>query len=205
MTARANVVQTLSVGRDANGVVQLSGSHNTITVVVSGDAREQASVAGGAQGGKLGPNPYRSLLAFDEASSSLFFGREALTACLLERIQALIRRRNGPPPPRLLGIVGASGSGKSSVARAGLIPAIARSDDPKLHGTRIAVFRPGPTPVRALAAILARTLVGDIAPVEKTQEFERVIRGAAASEAHNGLDLIISLMSEPQRPLLLLS
>ncbi len=198
------VTQTLTVGRDANGVVQLSGSHNTVTVVISGDAQAPPATPS-AVAGALGPNPYRSLLAFDETSHELFFGREALVAELLARLRNLLRRDGaGTGAPRLLGILGPSGSGKSSVARAGLIPAVAGSDDPRLRGARIAVLRPGPTPVRALAAVLARTLTGDPAPVLKTQEFEAAIRRAAASGAHDGLSLIASSLPEPQRPFLLL-
>jgi hypothetical protein len=122
MSATAVLAQALTVGRDAHGVIQLSGNHNTVTVIVSGDAREPPRTAVGLQAATLGPNPYRSLLAFDEASSRLFFGREALTATLLDGLRALLRGGDVAPVPRLLGILGASGSGKSSIARAGLIP-----------------------------------------------------------------------------------
>ena len=61
------------------------------------------------------PAPYPGLPPFDEADASRFFGREADVAALLKRL------RGGQ---RLLTLVGASGSGKSSLVRAGLIPAI---------------------------------------------------------------------------------
>jgi transcriptional regulator with XRE-family HTH domain len=67
----------------------------------------------------VGLPPYKGLQHFDEADAELFFGREALTDRLLERLH----ERLGADQ-RFLAIVGASGSGKSSVVRAGLIAAL---------------------------------------------------------------------------------
>jgi class 3 adenylate cyclase/WD40 repeat protein/energy-coupling factor transporter ATP-binding protein EcfA2 len=58
--------------------------------------------------------PYRGLLAFEEGDRHLFFGREHVVADVLGRIV----------PGRLLAVVGASGSGKSSLLRAGVIAAV---------------------------------------------------------------------------------
>jgi WD40 repeat protein/transcriptional regulator with XRE-family HTH domain len=65
--------------------------------------------------------PYKGLQHFDEADGDLFFGREALLERLLARLQSTL---SAPGTLRFLGIVGASGSGKSSIVRAGLIPAV---------------------------------------------------------------------------------
>ncbi|WP_456300752.1 nSTAND1 domain-containing NTPase [Streptomyces herbicida] len=56
--------------------------------------------------------PYRGLARFEPADAQLFFGRDELAAQLAERYIA----------HRLVAVVGASGSGKSSLLRAGLIP-----------------------------------------------------------------------------------
>ena len=56
--------------------------------------------------------------AFQEADAGDFFGRELLTQLLLARMQEQV------PLGRFLAVVGPSGSGKSSVVRAGLVPAI---------------------------------------------------------------------------------
>lgn len=64
------------------------------------------------------PNPYKGLRAFQESDAALFFGREALIARLVNRL------RDGEDYYRFLAIVGPSGSGKSSVARAGLLPTL---------------------------------------------------------------------------------
>ena len=63
--------------------------------------------------------PYKGLYYFDESDSELFFGREALTETLMDRLNSGLKTDH-----RFLAIVGASGSGKSSVVRAGLIPAL---------------------------------------------------------------------------------
>jgi WD40 repeat protein len=194
--------QGLKVSRDAYGVVQLSGSHNSVTIILSGVQEARAAEAK-PSASNLGPNPYQGLLAFDETTHHLFFGRETLSAELLTGVRRLLR--DGGRAPRLLGILGPSGSGKSSVARAGLIPAIAGCDDKRLAGARVAVFRPGQSPVRALACALARIATGDPSPTEKTTQFEKEIRDRAAAGAHDGLTRLVDDLAEPQRPLILLA
>ena len=61
-----------------------------------------------------GPPPFKGLAAFEVGDAPLFFGREALIARLVEHLRQ----------SDLLIVVGASGSGKSSLVRAGLIPAL---------------------------------------------------------------------------------
>ena len=63
--------------------------------------------------------PYKGLYYFDESDAEWFFGRETLTETLMERLNAGLKIDQ-----RFLAVVGASGSGKSSVVRAGLIPAL---------------------------------------------------------------------------------
>ena len=71
----------------------------------------------------LGLCPYKGLNFYDESDADLFVGREALTARLVERV--LASTLGGlPHDTRFLAIVGASGSGKSSLVRAGLIPSM---------------------------------------------------------------------------------
>lgn len=64
--------------------------------------------------------PYRGLRPFREEDAAIFFGRNAFTRQLLAKI-----RQNG-----FVAVVGASGSGKSSVVRAGLLPALRRRAKP---------------------------------------------------------------------------
>jgi WD40 repeat protein len=95
--------------------------------------------------------PYKGLQYFDESDTGLFFGREQLTKGLMERLRD---RLSASSPLRFLAIVGASGSGKSSVLRAGLLPALRRTSP--LSGWTIHCFTPTDRPLEALASNLNR-------------------------------------------------
>jgi WD40 repeat protein/transcriptional regulator with XRE-family HTH domain len=84
--------------------------------------------------------PYKGLLFFDQSDSEFFFGREILTAHLVDRVSELTRDSSS----RFLAVVGASGSGKSSLVRAGLAVAL------KQAGWDVQIFTPGTDPSRAL-------------------------------------------------------
>jgi WD40 repeat protein/transcriptional regulator with XRE-family HTH domain len=89
--------------------------------------------------------PYKGLLFFDETDSELFFGREAL----IERLSAHMIGLSAGNATRFLAVVGASGSGKSSLVRAGLAVTLKRA------GWSVSVFTPGANPVPALENKLA--------------------------------------------------
>src|SRR5262245_19242385 len=84
--------------------------------------------------------PYKGLLFFDESDSELFFGRESLTGQLTEHVMDLAMDSSS----RFLAVVGASGSGKSSLVRAGLVVALKRV------GWETRVFTPTANPLRIL-------------------------------------------------------
>lgn len=112
----------------------------------SGGTRGAAS-AGRATGGATGTaSPYRGLEPFTEADAELFFGREGV----VEELSAMVEDRAADPLGlRLLVVVGPSGSGKSSLLRAGLVPGLRRG------GWATAVLVPGTEPMSALAAAQA--------------------------------------------------
>lgn len=89
--------------------------------------------------------PYKGLLFFDESDSEWFFGRETLTARLAEHVMDLAMDSSS----RFLAVVGASGSGKSSLVRAGLAVALKRA------GWDTHVFTPTANPMRMLDANLS--------------------------------------------------
>ncbi|HEU5097836.1 MAG TPA: AAA family ATPase, partial [Roseiflexaceae bacterium] len=98
-------------------------------------------------------NPYKGLRAFQEADADDFFGRDLL-------IQLLLARMQEPSPfSRFLAVVGPSGSGKSSVVRAGLVPAIRRGGLPGSHNWFVVEMFPGAHPVEELAQALLRVAV----------------------------------------------
>ena len=84
--------------------------------------------------------PFKGLASFDVADAELFFGRERLVAEMVARLA-------GAP---LMGIVGSSGSGKSSALRAGLLTALAGGVLPGSEDWALSLLRPGEHPVRAL-------------------------------------------------------
>ncbi|WP_306319946.1 MULTISPECIES: AAA family ATPase [unclassified Streptomyces] len=90
----------------------------------------------------LPASPYKGLEAFDQQDRALFFGREKMTAELVEAVRGR----------RLVPVVGASGAGKTSLVQAGLLPRLAAEQT----AWRFAVVRPRPTLAAALAAGLAR-------------------------------------------------
>ena len=101
-------------------------------------------------------SPYKGLEYYDEDDAGLFFGRERLIATLLDALRG----------QSLLAVVGASGSGKSSVVRAGVVPVL-RGTRPPPEGTAplkgsagwdYLVLTPTDRPLEQLALTLTRDL-----------------------------------------------
>jgi WD40 repeat protein/serine/threonine protein kinase len=95
-------------------------------------------------------NPYKGLRAFEPADHRDFFGRENLTKRLLERMEEKDKLS------RFLAVVGPSGSGKSSLAKAGLIPALWRGDLPGSDKWYVVDVLPGTRPLDKLEVALTR-------------------------------------------------
>jgi WD40 repeat protein/DNA-binding SARP family transcriptional activator len=85
-------------------------------------------------------SPFKGLESFDLGDADVFFGRERLVADMVARMSGA----------RLMGIVGPSGSGKSSALRAGLLASLADGVLPGSSDWQLAVVRPGEHPVEAL-------------------------------------------------------
>jgi basic membrane lipoprotein Med (substrate-binding protein (PBP1-ABC) superfamily)/DNA-binding SARP family transcriptional activator len=92
-------------------------------------------------------NPYKGLRPYGENDAEDFFGREALVEELLDRLAR---------GASVVAAVGPSGSGKSSVVAAGLIPALRAGKLPGSQGWVIARMRPGLHPFEELAAALVQ-------------------------------------------------
>ena len=113
-------------------------------------SRELTRVALNAQGGfpwEEGRPPYPGLLSFDAADAAIFFGRDDDVLRAIERINA--RRVHGGA--RLVAILGGSGSGKSSLLKAGVLPRLARD---KTNFLVPPAFRPGSDPIYGLLGAL---------------------------------------------------
>jgi transcriptional regulator with XRE-family HTH domain len=96
-----------------------------------------------------GPAPYRGLASFQPEDAAWFFGREELAL-------HLARLATGPSAPGVpLAVVGPSGSGKSSLLRAGLVPRLRTATPARPDGRPVVLITPGVSPVEALARGLA--------------------------------------------------
>ncbi|WP_280458843.1 caspase, EACC1-associated type [Nocardia carnea] len=104
--------------------------------------------------------PYPGLRAFTRTEARFFNGRENLIATLLERVHSRAEAGGGP-----LFVVGCSGSGKSSLIHAGLLPELARGG--AAEGTSaywpVLTLTPGDDPIGALADVLAGPALTDVA------------------------------------------
>jgi len=100
--------------------------------------------------------PYKGLAEFEAADADYYFGRERLVAELIARFVG----------GSFLGLVGDSGSGKSSALRAGLLPALAGGVLPGSGSWPQAIFRPGEHPLAELHRALARALPATTLPAD---------------------------------------
>lgn len=98
-------------------------------------------------------NPYKGLRAFQQADASDFFGREQLVQRLLDRLN------EAHPFAGFLAVIGPSGSGKSSVVKAGLLPALQRGALIGSDEWFITEMVPGIDPIEELEAALLRVAV----------------------------------------------
>jgi WD40 repeat protein len=94
-------------------------------------------------------NPYKGLRAFGESDAEHFFGRDAL----VDQLVAAVGEH------RLVAVVGPSGIGKSSVVKAGLVPALRKGALPGSARWLMADLFPGAYPFEDLAAALLRVAV----------------------------------------------
>ena len=118
----------------------------------------------------IGANPYKGLRAFREADTAEFYGRAELVERLVDAVDA----------SPLVTVVGPSGSGKSSLVHAGLVPAVRR------RGALVASMVPGTDPFAELQAALRR-----VATIEDESSI------AARLRTPGGLAAVAADLAEP--------
>jgi hypothetical protein len=140
---------------------------------------EQRSLETGAE-----QCPYKGLASFEEGDARLFFGRERLVGELAARTVGT----------GLLAVVGASGSGKSSVIAAGLLPSLKAGLLPGSERWRSVVIRPGEHPLAALDSLAASDGNANERLVLVIDQFEEVFTMCGdESERAEFVDRLISI------------
>jgi WD40 repeat protein/predicted chitinase/cytoskeletal protein RodZ len=101
---------------------------------------------------RLLANPFPGLRSFETDENYLFFGRDGQSDEVLTKLRT----------SRFVAVVGTSGSGKSSLVRAGLLPALFSGHMPSAGSSwRVATFRPGSSPINNLAKALSEVCGAD--------------------------------------------
>ncbi|HET6833875.1 MAG TPA: BTAD domain-containing putative transcriptional regulator [Acidimicrobiales bacterium] len=133
--------------------------------------------------------PYKGLARFEESDAANFFGRERLVAELVARLAEA----------RILAVVGPSGSGKSSLIRAGLLAALATGVLPGAQPWRSAILCPGPRPAQELAHKLHEAGGPAGGPrVVFVDQFEETF--TAGAERHEQDEFVAHLLDVVDRP-----
>ena len=156
----------------------------------------------GALGGAVGDvapegevvNPYIGLRAFSETDGEMFFGRDSAIDEMLSRLS------QGGVAGRFVTVVGASGSGKSSVVRAGLVPRLRAGAIPEADEWFVTTMVPGSRPFAELEAALRSIAVSEPTKPFTGAEWDddevgRIVRAAVPDRRL--VLLIIDQLEEP--------
>jgi len=125
-------------------------------------------------------NPYRGLRSFHEEDRALFFGRDAVVERLIEAVAAR----------PLTVVVGPSGSGKSSLVHAGLVPALRAAG-----WTVLPAQRPVGDPLAALDA-WTRALGAEPRPGESVASWEKAVSARASARPEDPWLVVIDQLEE---------
>jgi WD40 repeat protein/serine/threonine protein kinase len=135
-------------------------------------------------------NPYKGLRAFQEADADDFRGREVLVDRLLEHL------KGDTLTSRFLSVIGPSGSGKSSVVKAGIIPKLRRGAVVGSSDWYIVEMMPGSHPLEELEAALLRVAINPPATLldqlkEDERGLVRAIKRVLPSGTSVGSELVL--------------
>ncbi len=159
MTSEWQIADLTTEPRAATFDVSLPHTGEAATVAFSSDGLERLRI--GLQAAGLDARyfawppehdpdrpPYRGLKPLEAEDAGIFFGRDGTIVNVLGRLRGL----RASQAPRILVILGASGSGKSSLLRAGILPRLERDDR---HFLPLTVIRPGQAAITGETGLLA--------------------------------------------------
>jgi WD40 repeat protein/transcriptional regulator with XRE-family HTH domain len=131
--------------------------------------------------------PYKGLQPFEYEDADVFFGRESEVERVLERLAVA----------RFVAVVGASGSGKSSFVRAGLLAAITQQTSNGGATPRVALLTPGEHPLDALTGAVLAATAGAACVLADELRADPTTLGRAASHARErGLVIAVDQFEE---------
>jgi WD40 repeat protein/energy-coupling factor transporter ATP-binding protein EcfA2 len=163
--------------QDVSGKVTIAGRD-----VYEGYTAEQVSLLLGQITAKYqrkpfdGRCPYKGLEVFEEEDAELFFGRERLVEDLLSRVKE----------SRTVFITGPSGSGKSSLVRAGLLHALKQGAIKGSNSWLYETMKPGREPIKDLALAFSRLKGPDLADYFQAHAAEMDVLNKCAESALSG-------------------
>lgn len=135
------------------------------------------------------PCPYRGLEPFEAEHAANYFGRGAMVQKLLDKLAVT----------NFVAVIGPSGSGKSSLVRAGLITALREGKLPSSKSWDCAILRPGEDPLRALAQPLVERMAATMTPVDRLSE-TRKLADRLRNDALPLGDALAHLHEQPDHP-----
>jgi DNA-binding SARP family transcriptional activator len=136
--------------------------------------------------------PFKGLASFDVADAPYFFGRERLVAEMVARVAG----------ESVLGVVGPSGSGKSSALRAGLLAELANGVLPGSERWPLRLLRPGQHPLEALEVPVDPRPGRPIIAVDQFEELFTSCRQEGEREAF--VAALVAATRHPSGPALVL-
>ncbi|MCU1294025.1 MAG: repeat protein [Bryobacterales bacterium] len=132
-------------------------------------------------------NPYRGLLAFEERDAPLFFGRDKEIRDVAGRLEH----------HRLLAVTGVSGSGKSSLAMAGVIPMLRAGLVPQLgNRLRVAIMKPRGGPLFELEQRLSEALERNVNAADLTRTTYGLVDSVKPLAADESLLVVVDQFEE---------
>jgi len=134
--------------------------------------------------------PFKGLEFFDVEDAPVFFGRERVVADMVARLAGT----------RLMGVIGPSGSGKSSAMRAGLLAGLADGVLPGSDGWPRVVIRPGEHPLHVLESATAALGAGDPCVIAVDQFEETFTACRDDSERTAFIDALVACSRDAQPP-----
>lgn len=189
-----NCVSHALKGEIQQPLFESSGSEMILTRSAAGAARQPRTIK------SSDICPYRGLECFDEAHAEYFFGREKLTTELIQKLKT----------DRFVAVVGASGIGKSSLVRAGMMAQLRQEQTQQGEERwRMKLLTPTSHPLKSLATAFLDPHLTELERAEQLRRAEAFLQAGGAGfaqlvRASLPIDAATGLQPATDRPRLLL-